>query len=109
VAKHPSKQSAFNLLDVRSKTKGNQKWWAKDVPSNEIKNPWNKLPKSIDIETSAYGLLTFLEANYFEDAIPVLNWLLDQQNSIGGFTSSQDFNSWLSGQCRTTQLGRFNY
>ncbi|KAH0819427.1 hypothetical protein GEV33_003364 [Tenebrio molitor] len=90
VAKHPSKQSAFNLLDVRSKTKGNQKWWAKDVPSNEIKNPWNKLPKSIDIETSAYGLLTFLEANYFEDAIPVLNWLLDQQNSIGGFTSSQD-------------------
>jgi CD109 antigen len=90
VARHPSKQSAFNLLDVRSKTKGNQKWWAKDVPSNEIKNPWNKLPKSIDIETSAYGLLTFLEANYFEDAIPVLNWLLDQQNSIGGFTSSQD-------------------
>ncbi|EFA04694.1 CD109 antigen-like Protein [Tribolium castaneum] len=90
LARHPSKQSAFNLLDLRSKSRGNLKWWSKDVPSNEIKNPWNKLPRSIDIETSAYGLLTFLEANYFEDAIPVLNWLLDQQNSLGGFTSSQD-------------------
>ncbi|KAJ3654530.1 hypothetical protein Zmor_013712 [Zophobas morio] len=90
VARHPSKQSAFNLLDGRSKTSDNQKWWAKDVPNNESKNPWTKLPRSIDIETSAYGLLTFLEANYFEDAIPVLNWLVDQQNNIGGFMSSQD-------------------
>ncbi|RZC42764.1 CD109 antigen [Asbolus verrucosus] len=90
LARHTSKQSAFNLLDALSKTKGNLKWWAKDIPSNEIKNPWHKLPRSIDIETSAYGLLTLLEANHFEDAIPVLNWLLDQQNSIGGFTSSQD-------------------
>lgn len=44
----------------------------------------------MDIETTAYGLLTFLEAGLIDDAIPVVNWLVDQQNNLGGFTSSHD-------------------
>ncbi|CAH0556688.1 unnamed protein product [Brassicogethes aeneus] len=90
LAKHTSKQSAFNLLDARSKTKDNKKWWALDTPTNETRNPWTKLPRSVDIETTSYALLTFLEANLLDDAIPVLTWLLDQQNSLGGFSSSRD-------------------
>lgn len=44
----------------------------------------------MDIETTAYALLTFLDAGLLDDAIPVVNWLVDQQNSLGGFTSTQD-------------------
>ncbi|XP_030765290.1 CD109 antigen [Sitophilus oryzae] len=90
VAKHTSRQGVLNLLDSRAKTKDDMKWWAKDVPKNEQKNPWNHLPRSVDIEMTSYGLLTFLEANLLDDALPVLNWLVNQQNNLGGFTSSRD-------------------
>lgn len=90
IANHPSKQTAFNLLDSKAKTANNMKWWGKDTPFNETNNPWNKLPKSMDIETTSYALLTFLEAGLTDDAIPVINWLVNQQNNLGGFTSSQD-------------------
>ncbi|CAG9825408.1 unnamed protein product [Phaedon cochleariae] len=90
LAEHTSRQSAFNLLDAKSKTKNNMKWWAKDTPANENKNPWTKLPRSVDIETTSYALLTFIEANLLEDTTPVLQWLLNQQNHLGGFASSRD-------------------
>lgn len=66
------------------------KWWAKDTLPSESRNPWNKLPRSIDIETTSYALLTYIEANLLDDATPVLEWLANQQNNLGGFTSSQD-------------------
>lgn len=88
--KHPARQTAFYYLDSKAKTANNSKWWARDVPKNETQNPWNYLPKSMDIETTAYGLLAFLEAGLIDDAIPIVNWLVNQQNSLGGFTSSQD-------------------
>lgn len=88
--KYPARQTAFYYLDNKAKTAGNRKWWARDVPKNETQNPWNSLPKSMDIEATAYGLLTFLDAGLLNDAIPVVNWLVDQQNGLGGFTSSQD-------------------
>ncbi|CAG9853917.1 unnamed protein product [Phyllotreta striolata] len=87
---HASTKSAFNLLDNRGKSKDNMKWWAKDTPSNEVKNPWHNRPRSIDIEMTSYALMTFIEANLLEDALPVLDWLLNQQNNLGGFTSSHD-------------------
>ncbi|KAJ8921010.1 hypothetical protein NQ315_015806 [Exocentrus adspersus] len=90
LTQHSSKLSALNLLDAKSKSKANMKWWAKDTPANETKNPWRSLPRSIDVETTSYGLLSFIEANLLADAVPVLDWLLNQQNSLGGFSSSQD-------------------
>lgn len=78
------------MLDSKAKTGNSTKWWARDTPFNETNNPWNHLPKSMDIETTSYALLTFLEANLIDDAIPVVNWLVNQQNNLGGFTSSQD-------------------
>ncbi|CAG9766032.1 unnamed protein product [Ceutorhynchus assimilis] len=90
LAKHTSRQSVFNLLDSRAKVQGDIKWWAKDFPKNESSNPWRNRPRSVDIEMTSYALLTFLEANLMEDAVPVLNWLINQQSSFGGFTSSRD-------------------
>ncbi|XP_076256034.1 thioester-containing protein 3 isoform X1 [Rhynchophorus ferrugineus] len=90
LAKHTSRQSVFNLLDSKAKVKDDMKWWAKDVPNNERKNPWTKLPRSLDIEMTSYAILTFMEANLLDDAMPALNWLVNQQNNLGGFTSSRD-------------------
>lgn len=53
-------------------------------------NPWNNQPRSVDIEMTSYALLTFLENNFLDDSIPILNWLLRQQNDIAGFSSTQD-------------------
>lgn len=88
LSKHPSKQSAFNLLDNRANYTDNLKWWEK--PKQDKDNPWNNLPRSVDIEMTSYALLTFLEENLIEDSIPILNWLLKQQNDIAGFSSTQD-------------------
>ncbi|KAK5646677.1 hypothetical protein RI129_005141 [Pyrocoelia pectoralis] len=90
LANHPGKQGALNLLDTKAKTGDRIKWWAEPISKNDEKNPWNSLPRSIDIETTSYVLLSLLEANLVDDAIPVLNWLVQQQNSLGGFTSTYD-------------------
>lgn len=90
LSKHPSRQNAFNLLDSKAKTVNGSKWWGMDFPASERNNPWNFLPKSMDIEATSYALLSFLEANLIEDSIPVLTWLLNQQNSLGGFASTHD-------------------
>ncbi|KAF5295443.1 hypothetical protein FQA39_LY13104 [Lamprigera yunnana] len=90
ITNHPSKRGALNLLDVKANTGENIKWWSEPIMKNDEKNPWNKLPKSLDIETTSYVLLSMLEDNLIDDAIPVLNWLIQQQSSLGGFTSTHD-------------------
>lgn len=87
---HASKQNALNLLDSKAQTGNNTKWWAEPIVKNEENNPWNHLPKSLDIEATSYALLALLDENLLDDALPVVNWLIQQQNSLGGFTSSQD-------------------
>ncbi|XP_022645189.1 CD109 antigen-like isoform X2 [Varroa destructor] len=43
-----------------------------------------------DIEMTAYALLTLINRGDNSQAIPVMQWLISQQNSNGGFTSTQD-------------------
>ncbi|XP_060518644.1 CD109 antigen-like isoform X2 [Cylas formicarius] len=90
VAKHTSRQSTSNLLDSRANSKNDMKWWTKGLPGDDAKNPWTRLPRSIDIEMTSYALLALIEANLVDDAVPVLNWLINQQNNLGGFASSRD-------------------
>lgn len=90
LSKHPSQQTAFNLLELKAKTNNSMKFWAEDIPKNEELNPWHYLPKSLDIEATSYALLTYSERGLIEDSIPVLSWLLSQQNPFGGFASTRD-------------------
>ncbi|KAK4880764.1 hypothetical protein RN001_008910 [Aquatica leii] len=90
LANHPAARGALNLIDVKASTGENIKWWGAPITKNDEKNPWNKLPKSLDIETTSYVLLSMLEENLLDDSIPVLNWLIQQQSNLGGFTSTQD-------------------
>lgn len=58
----------------------------------EYKNSqYQQQSKSQNIEITAYGLLILAEVPELGfDAMKILNWLIAQRNSIGGFESTQD-------------------
>lgn len=68
--------------------------------TSSIKTPayvyWKNPPASenatsLDVEITAYGLLIFNQIpEYFSEGIKVLQWLTSQQNSKGGWFSTQD-------------------
>ncbi|KRT80931.1 hypothetical protein AMK59_6126 [Oryctes borbonicus] len=90
ISNHALRREALTELELKAKTKNNMQWWEKDVPANETRNPWNYLPKTMDIEITSYALLAYLESDLIDEAIPVVNWLVNQGNNLGGFTSTQD-------------------
>ena len=90
---HPQKDGAFRLLDSVAKTdREGKKWWEKTLEEFEKKNPWTSAPNSVNIQMTSYGLLTIVNrigekggsGSSDDDALPVLEWLLQQQNSNGG-------------------------
>jgi CD109 antigen len=48
------------------------------------------LPKSNDVEATAYALMTNVLRKDIENSIPILRWLISQQNENGGFATTQD-------------------
>lgn len=91
-ANHPQKDGAFRLLDSVAKTdKEGKKWWQNSLEDFEKENPWTTAPNSANIQMTSYGLLSIVarigesgSGTSDEDAFPVLEWLLQQQNSNGG-------------------------
>ncbi|XP_027843967.2 CD109 antigen-like isoform X1 [Aphis gossypii] len=90
LADHPEKNVAFNLLELKANTVDGKKWWKRMDRANDKKNPWVQEPNSVDVEMTAYALLTYLQRGLVEDGLPILHWLVSQQNEQGGFASSQD-------------------
>uniref|UniRef100_A0A3P9P539 C3 and PZP like alpha-2-macroglobulin domain containing 8 n=2 Tax=Poecilia reticulata TaxID=8081 RepID=A0A3P9P539_POERE len=45
---------------------------------------------SAEVEMTAYGLLTYTVLGDVASALPVVKWLSQQRNSLGGFSSTQD-------------------
>ncbi|KAM8717184.1 hypothetical protein ACLKA7_003967 [Drosophila subpalustris] len=117
-ANHNSKAAFLQRLDSMATNADGRKWWNKTAPSNEQHSPWYNATRSVNIEISAYAALTLLENNLVGDALPVLNWLMDQRNALGGFVASQDtvvglqallvFAERFSSQGNNVQLG-FTY
>ena len=55
------------------------------------KNPQVKTVTNLDIEISSYGLLILdSKPELYKDAFKIFRWLLSNQNSNGGFQSTQD-------------------
>lgn len=94
------------------------KWWNKTAPPSEAMSPWYNMTRSVNVEISSYAVLALLENNLIGDALPVLKWLMNQRNDLGGFVSSQDsvvglqalvaFAERFSSQANNLQL-LFNY
>lgn len=49
-----------------------------------------ELPDSLEIESTAYALLTLANRSDLHNGIPAMKWLISKQNSNGGFASTQD-------------------
>lgn len=65
----------------------NFKWWDKSI---EIDNSYDRQSKMLNVEITAYGLLTLLLAHEETKCMPILKWLLNERNSEGGFEGTQD-------------------
>ncbi|XP_063245195.1 CD109 antigen-like isoform X2 [Bacillus rossius redtenbacheri] len=87
---HPAKEAAFNILEGKAMSTEDTKMWKRPLQKEDEKNPWHALPNSVDVEMSAYALLSYLQKGLTQDAIPIMKWLVSQQNENGGFASTQD-------------------
>lgn len=66
----------------------NQKWWDKSI---EIDGYCFKQSKTLNVETTAYALLTLMQSiDSDTECLPILKWLLNQRNDQGGFEGTQD-------------------
>ncbi|NXT27832.1 CD109 protein, partial [Syrrhaptes paradoxus] len=85
-AKSAKAKEALNVLNQRSEHQGEFRFWI--TPASEISDSWQ--PRSIDIELAAYALLSHFHQDRIAEGIPVMKWLSQQRNHLGGFSSTQD-------------------
>lgn len=60
------------------------------MPPADAKNIWYSKPNSVNVEITSYALLAILQAGLYTDALPIVKWLVNQRNELGGFQSTQD-------------------
>jgi CD109 antigen len=51
---------------------------------------WWYYPNSVNIEITSIALMTYVDAGIETSAFPILQWLIKQRNSRGGYYSTQD-------------------
>ncbi|NWI20473.1 CD109 protein, partial [Crypturellus soui] len=85
-AKSTKAKEALNTLNQKAEHQGELRFWI--TPASEISDSWQ--PRSIDIELAAYALLSHFHQNRLAEGIPVMKWLSQQRNHLGGFSSTQD-------------------
>ncbi|XP_037033232.1 CD109 antigen-like [Bradysia coprophila] len=87
LANHRSKKVAIDRLLEQVQSNGNHKWWDKsfEVAGNRIRKS-----KAINVEITAYALLTLQLNGQDLECLPIVKWLLSQRNDRGGFEGTQD-------------------
>ncbi|XP_032815157.1 CD109 antigen isoform X2 [Petromyzon marinus] len=79
--------AALQALNSRAATAGEVKFWTAPV-SSEFEEMWQ--PRSADIEMTSYALLAHLHQGNVTEGIPIMKWLSQQRNHLGGYSSTQD-------------------
>ncbi|XP_053566416.1 CD109 antigen-like [Bombina bombina] len=85
VANSTKANAALTLLNSRANKIGGTKFWSSPT---ETTSYWQ--PRTTDIETSAYALLSHYRQNRINEGIPIMKWLSQQRNHLGGYASTQD-------------------
>ncbi|XP_062911036.1 CD109 antigen [Mobula hypostoma] len=87
LAKSYLAKEALNELNRRADQQAGVKYWSSPVnrPSR-----WMRDVLSSDIEVAAYALLSYLRQSRLSEGIPVMQWLSQRRNHLGGFSSTQD-------------------
>ncbi|KAK3607708.1 hypothetical protein CHS0354_016732 [Potamilus streckersoni] len=92
LANSPQAPVVLAKLKALAKTEDGQKYWMKKEDSTTelvLEYPVKK-EKAINIETTAYALMSLTLANDVDNGLLVLKWLTRQRNPNGGFSSTQD-------------------
>lgn len=91
LAESPSRDTAFDMLQLKANTSEEEfRFWMKPRTEKDKSNPWSSLTQSVDVEMTAYALLTYLQRGLVTEALPIMRWMVAQRNSNGGFASTQD-------------------
>ncbi|XP_043921643.1 CD109 antigen-like [Protopterus annectens] len=77
---------ALDQLNGRAIKRGGMQFW--NTPSSGLSSGWQ--PRSTDIELAAYVLLSHFTLKKFAEGIPIMKWLSQQRNHLGGYSSTQD-------------------
>lgn len=86
-----------------------KKWWEKPIPPGDAKNIWYTKPNSVNIEMTSYALLAILQAGLYTNALPIVKWLVNQRNELGGFQSTQDTFIGLKALSRFAETSSSDY
>jgi CD109 antigen len=82
---HAQSDSLLDQLKTNAISNDDQMFWYREGKSlKSIDSP------SVNVEIAAYALMAFVERNRLPEAVKVMNWLMTQRNSAGGFYSTTD-------------------
>ncbi|XP_071801374.1 complement C3-like [Asterias amurensis] len=95
LAKSDLTEEALTMLkDIATyEEESKHRYWALDVLSYGAgPKPYffSSEPKAIEVETTSYALLAFLEVDDLSYSHDIVRWLTNQENYQGGFVSTQD-------------------
>ncbi|XP_013387199.1 CD109 antigen-like [Lingula anatina] len=88
LAESPRAGEAWTKLHALATVEGGLKYWQiSDTPRCRYRYCYN--PPTQEVETAAYALMVHSLKNESNAGIPILKWLVTEQNSYGGFGSTQ--------------------
>ncbi|XP_078460653.1 CD109 antigen-like [Lampetra planeri] len=87
LAKSSNAGAALALLNARATERDGLKFW-EDTTSGQLQYSWQ--PSAVTIEATAYALLAHLHQGKVTEGIPIMKWLSQQRNHLGGYSSTQD-------------------
>uniref|UniRef100_UPI00398F2808 CD109 antigen n=1 Tax=Pristiophorus japonicus TaxID=55135 RepID=UPI00398F2808 len=88
LAKSIHAEGALDELNDRADQQAGVRFWSS--PTNRPSTWWGQQPLSSDIEVASYALLSHLRQDRLSAGIPVMQWLSQRRNHLGGFSSTQD-------------------
>ncbi|XP_059169325.1 CD109 antigen-like [Physella acuta] len=85
-------QAVLDKLEAKATIKDGMKYWHQQEPPKTSTNTWvsPNPTKAVDIEMTAYVLLTYTKRGDLVAGKSIIQWITKQRNANGGFTSTQD-------------------
>ncbi|XP_007537691.1 alpha-2-macroglobulin-like protein 1 [Erinaceus europaeus] len=88
------RNTLLEKLDHKAVVSGQSIYWSEKPARSSHASPWSE-PKAVDVELTAYVLLTWLSKagltqKEIAKATGIVSWLTKQHNAYGGFSSTQD-------------------
>ncbi|XP_030054906.1 CD109 antigen [Microcaecilia unicolor] len=79
-------KESLDILNQRAEKQGDLRFWRSSA--HEMSD-WRQ-PNSADIELAGYVLLSHVKQNRIAEGIPIMKWLSQNRNHLGGYSSTQD-------------------